>query len=132
MIAQLGAEDQAFRDIMDGKFENIDEIANTIKNLNSTDPDYIRIIDKLNAMQAYMDDAKATTSGGVNPQTTDKPVVATYDSEGAAGLLSQLQDLGNQTGNQGFMDLVTDVIEGFDALGDVFSDDDDDKEKGST
>ena len=110
MIAQLGAEDQAFRDIMDGKFENIDEIANTIKNLNSTDPDYIRIVDKLNALIQTMDAAKASASGGVNPQTTDKPQVAVLDPDAAAALLTQLQNY--QGENKGFIEGITDLFSG--------------------
>jgi hypothetical protein len=124
MIAQIGAEDKAFREIMDGKFENIDEIANAIKNLNSTDPEYIRIVDKLNALTQQMNATKSTVSGGVNPLTTDRPVVPTYDSEGAAALMSQLQTLGQQSGDQSFIDLVTDVVDVFDELGNIWPDDD--------
>lgn len=110
MIAQLGAEDQAFRQIMDGKFANIDEIANTIKNLNSTDPEYTRIVDKLNALKQYMDSAKASASGGVNPQTTDKPQVATLDPDASAALLAELQ---NYTGNnKGIVESISDVLSG--------------------
>jgi hypothetical protein len=134
MIAQLGADEAQYRDLIDSKYSNIDEIAETIKNLNSSDPEYIRLIDKLQALKTVMEDAKATTSGGVNPQTTDKPQVAVLDADASAALLSELQ---NYTGNnKGLVESISDVLTGVKDVASFISElptlFDDDEEEGTS
>jgi hypothetical protein len=119
-LEAMKKDEAEYLSIMDSKYENADELADAILSLNASDPEYLKIATKLRQLDEQMKSAQSTTSGGVNPQTSDKPVVPVYDSAGAASLLTQLQELGQQSGDQSFIDLVTDVVGAFDELGNIF------------
>ena len=124
LLENMGKDEAEYLSIMDSKYENAAQLADAILSLNTSDPEYLKIATELRAIDEIMKMAQSTTSGGVNPQTSDKPVVPTYDSESAAAVLSQLQNLGNQSGNQGIISGIAELIEDFNKLGDIFSGDD--------
>ena len=119
---QMQQQELDYRNVLDTKYQSIDEMVSAILALNSDDPNLRKLTSKLSELQDVMNNAQSTLSSSTNAQTTDKPVVPQYDSANSELLLSQLTEMGNQTNNPGIIAQIGDLVEDFSALGDLFSD----------
>lgn len=119
---QMQQQELDYRNVLDTKYQSIDEMVSAILALNSDDPNLRKLTSKLSELQDVMNSAQSTLSNSTNTQTSDKPVVPQYDSASSELLLSQLTEMGNQTNNPGIIAQIGDLVEDFSALGDLFSD----------